>query len=547
MMNMHEMSIIVGFWGGLAVGVSQSSFREVNWSRLRSQVQETNPDVQDPLDVAAILESLGWTDRRVEESFGYPDIFQAAEDLYNDIRRSLEQSPLPIKVTITARALLLSIIRDIGHGLTFTLPMIVSVAAMITLHISFASYQFFSVANATAIALATFLSFLTTGGFTQAMTNIYYVLSGMQKVQEIEATVFLVMRWAMGVTLAFAVLMVVGDFVFPIMPESLVFLMIVYMVLLSMMWLAFTGLYILRREYFLTFITAASIAAAYLLHRHGLPVEWAQAVAMGLASLLGMGTSLFLFRRRTRGFQALTGVFKTRLAQLAHGASPYFIYGLLYFVYIYTDRLVAWSSQTTYLPYNIWFRGQYELGMDWSLMALFLPLSVAEVLISSVMRRLEAMEHRLPLRSREDMVAELRQVYFIRLGIFVAVSVLGVILTQLLVKFLAPLPLFRTSVPVRGVEPFVFAWSSWAYVLLSVGIFNILLLFTLSHPRPALRVLGSGIIADLVVGVLATQFLNGYQFAVMGLVVSAVFLAAYSTQVVLRLLPQMDYFLYRLT
>lgn len=529
------------------VSTRNTSVRDVTWERLRAQVQETNPDLQDPLDVAAVLESLGWTDRQIEDRFGASNVFEAAEELFSEIRRQVTQNPMPIRVTITRKALVWSVFRDIGHGLTFTLPMIVSVAAMITLHISFSSYLYFSVPDATAIALATFLSFLTTGGFTQAMTHIYYVLMGMQKIQEIEATVFLVMRWSLLVTLFFGMLVIVGDFVFPIMPESLVLLMILYTVLLSMLWLSFTGLYILRREYWLTFITAFAIFVAYALHSRGIAVQWAQVAAMLIASLTGLGTSLIIFRRRTRGFQALRGVFKTRLAQLAHGASPYFLYGLLYFVFVYMDRLVAWSSQTSYLPYNIWFRGQYELGMDWSLVALFLPLSLAEVLISTVMRRIENLEHQLSVRKDEELLRSIRRTYFRTLGIFVAVSALGVILTHVGVTLLAPLKLFRLSVPVRGVEPFVFMWSSWAYVLLSVAIFNVLMLFTLSHPRPALMVLGYGIGLDLLSGVLATQLLNGYQYAVLGLFLSCVFVAVYSTRTLLQLLPQLDYFLYRLT
>ena len=53
--------------------------------------------------------------------------------------------------------------------------------------------------------------------------------------------------------------------------------------------------------------------------------------------------------------------------------------------------------------------------------------------------------------------------YFGMLAIFVAVSVLGVPLTHVGVSLLAPLKLFSQSVPVRGVEPFVFTISSWAY------------------------------------------------------------------------------------
>ncbi len=529
------------------MGTPNNTERGIQWERLRSQVQEANPDLQDPLDVAATLESLGWTDRQVEDSFGYANLFEAGEEMYASIRRQVTQAPLPIKVAIAPTTLVWSIIRDIGHGFTFTLPMIISVAAVITLHVSFSSVVTFSVPDATAIALATFFSFLTTGGFSQAMTNIYYVLLGMQKLSEIEATVFLVMRWSLAVTLAFCGVIILGDFVLPIMPEGLVLLATLYTVLLSMLWISFAGLYILRREYFLALITAFAIFVAYELYKRGIPVQWAQSVAITLASLAAALTSLIIFRRRTRGLEPLKGVFVTRLAQLAHGSGIYFAYGLLYFVYIYVDRLVAWSSQTAYLPYNIWFRGQYELGMDWSLVALFVPLSLAEVLISAVMRRITNLEHLHRMRDGAELHRKVRRTYFTMLSIFVVLSVFGVLITHVGVAFLAPIRLFRLSIPVAGVEPFVFFWSSWGYVLFSVAIFNVLMLFSLSHPQPALRTLGYGIAVDLAVGLLCAQLFGGYQYAVLGLVAGSAFVALYSTHAVVTMLPRLDYFLYRLT
>lgn len=520
---------------------------QVNWSRVKTQVQEANPDLQDALDVSAVIESLGWTDRRIEETFGYPDVFSMAQDLYDELHRDVTSKPLPIEVRISRQKLIFSIIRDVGHGLTFTLPMVVSVMAMITLHITFSSYQYFSVSNATAIALATFLSFLTTGGFSQAMTNVYYILLGMQKTGEIEAAVFQLLRWGLWMTLGTCGALLIIDFIFPIMPFHLIGLMILYTIMLSALWLSFTGLYILRREYFLTVITAIAIGVAYVLYHHGIAVQWAQAVAMLVASLLSLSTSLVIFRRRTKGLKTLPGLFKTRMPQLLHTASPYFLYGVLYFVFIYTDRLVAWSSQTTFLPYNIWFRGQYELGMDWSLIALFLPLSLAEVLISSIMRQLEHLEHRTALIHTSQLFHKLRWKYAWSLGFFVLSSVVGVIFAHFAVSFLAPTRLFHTSVPVFGVEPFVFAWSSWSYVLFSVALFNVLLLFTLSYPRPALKVLGYGVLTDVVSGIAATQILNGYQFAVLGLFASAIVMAVYSSGLVLGLLPRTDYLLFRLT
>lgn len=519
-----------------------------DWQQLLAQVIDVNRDVQDALDVAAVVESFGWTDGRAEEDFGYPTLFELAEELYQDIRVAVRHDPLPPGAAVPPVLAFRQVLRDYGHGLTFTLPMLVAVAAMITLHISLSSYQFFSLPDATALGLATFLSFVTTGGFSQAMANVYYILLGLQETELIERTVLLLMRWGVLTSIGVALGLWLLDTVFPLMPPSLMAFMGLYLILMATLWMTFAGLYVLRREYLLAVITGLSSLLAYGLWTRGVPVVWAQTFALGVASLTALIVSGKIFRRTIRKREGITSrVIRTRTSELAYATAPYFIYGILYFVFIYADRLVAWSTNTVFLPYNLWFRGQYELGMDWSLISLLMPLSAAEVLIGYLFRWMQRREHETLQTNMESFRTALLRTYWRAMAIYVLLGGAGALGTWAAVQAFRHVPLLALAVPVHGVEPFVFDWSAGSYVLLAVSLFNVLLLFTFAYPAPALRAIVVAIGVDLLAGLLATKIFGGYQFAVWGLTAGVIYLTITTTRSVITLLPKADYLLYRLT
>lgn len=517
------------------------------WAQLKRQVIDANNDVQDVLDVAALIESLGWTDQRVAATFGYANVFECGEQLYNEILADVSAHPVPPVIRVDWWSLAKRVLREFGHGITFTLPMFVSVAAMITLHLSFSGYADFPLTIATAIALGTFLSFFATGGFSQAMTHVYYVLLGLQKMDEVELTVFRVLLWGLLSTAGLGGLLILIDLFFPLMPVNTVILMVFYMIMLAGLWLSFSGLYILRREYLLAFTTALAIAVTYGLFTRHVPMIAAQAAGMLTGSVTTGALAWGVFRITVKRQKKTQSVIMTRLPQLLHRSAPYFLYGILYFTFVYVDRLVAWSSQTSYLPYNIWFRGKYELGMDWALAALILPLSATEVFIGHIGRFIERAEHRMRQRELSDFRQHLRRMYWRLLGIFGTLAAGGLVVVHFLILVLAKVPVLASSVPVVAEESTVFFIAGTAYVFLAVALFNILMLFTWSFPQPALRTLVYGLLVNAAVGVFATRLGGVYWYAVFGLITGSVFMAVFSVRQVLRVLPDVDYLLYRLT
>ncbi|WP_412539596.1 hypothetical protein R8Z50_27655 [Longispora sp. K20-0274] len=69
----------------------------------------------DPLQIAAMLESDGMTDRMAGDDYGYKDVFALAEDIYRRIPHRGPGEPLPRPDRIQA-------LRELSHGLLYTLP-----------------------------------------------------------------------------------------------------------------------------------------------------------------------------------------------------------------------------------------------------------------------------------------------------------------------------------------------------------------------------------------------------------------------------------------
>lgn len=513
---------------------------------LIQQILTANPDPQDALDITAALESFGWTDRMAVERLAMPDLFAVGQALFPEVRAAVRVIPGGSASLARTWRLLLHVVAQLPHGLAFALPMIISVGAMITLHISLMAYDYFTVAQATALALAIFLSFVGTGGFVQAMANSLNLFLNFGEPRLARSVAWLLQRRGIATAVGVAVAAVLLDLVIPVMPLDLMIFMGLYTVLMSCLWLSFAALYVLRREEWLALITAAGVILVYVLWQSGVSVILAQAITLCACSLAALAVSAWLLTRATDTTGRRERIVRPRNSQLAYVAAPYFAYGVLYFTFVFVDRLVSWSTNSTYMPYYIWFRGDYELGMDWALLSLILPLGAVEVLIHYFVGWLQAANQRVLATHKQELVRGLWRLYLRCLGTYAAVALASFGLMRLVVDWAQHIPLLASATPTSNVEPYVFTWAALGYVLLAAALFNVLIMFSLLHPAPALRLMVLAIAVDFVVGLVLTRVTVAYQMAVWGMVAGAAFLFAATTLEMRRLLPDIDFLLFRL-
>ena len=137
---------------------------------------------------------------------------------------------------------------------------------------------------------------------------------------------------------------------------------------LGLLWLASGALYTLEGMLWISIATASGLAAAGLL-RYGIGASLYGSQFFGLAIAIGISaTAAFRIFKQKAGKRFPKGD-RMPLSRLVHTAAPYFLYGLLYYCFLFADRWIAWTGKTASETLPIFFRGDYEAGLDVALIA----------------------------------------------------------------------------------------------------------------------------------------------------------------------------------
>src|SRR5579875_163285 len=106
---------------------------ETNHITLREiwlQILERHLNPEDIYEIAAILESMGWSDARVQRQFGKSDVFDLARTLQCLKNDEVGMQSHPADAEAPFWNLILDSLRQFLRGMIFALPMILSIASM---------------------------------------------------------------------------------------------------------------------------------------------------------------------------------------------------------------------------------------------------------------------------------------------------------------------------------------------------------------------------------------------------------------------------------
>ena len=380
--------------------------REEKIEELVDFIVETCGSPVDFWAVAATLESRGLRDVDAERDFGLEKvvqrvdpasgyvvqgtIFELAKEIYPLCREranpsSKEQSFTPPALPqLTWWSRLSRFIKFYLRGMLFALPMIGQIISALALRYSLWASMDFSEELATVVAIGTIMSFVVTGGFVQAIgrKGMSYSEAGSHILAK-EICYYLI-RLGTGLVVAIGLLFYLLNLIIPFFSQRMILISLMYYLLLSELWLTISILYVLTRRAAVLLSTLAGTGVVYLVMTY---TSWSIFVAHGLGLLstnvIVAGYGYYLLARRAK---TVTGDLK--LARLpprpiiAYSLALYFIYGVFYFGYLYLDRIIGWSTAEQPLPYILWFRTPYELGMDWALISLIFSIALLEYTIN---------------------------------------------------------------------------------------------------------------------------------------------------------------------
>ncbi len=498
----------------------------------------------DEFAVAAALESEGIRDLDARTRFGNTDVFDLARDVFGACleRAAAVAAPSERPTATERRAAVKRFFRYYGLGVLFALPILLQVGTVITVRVS----NGFTDAQATAVMVGSILSFLATGGFSQAIGRLGSTYTSRSAYHLARPLIWRMIRMGLIAALVTGALWMILAVTLEPFPLRIAVMALEYHLALSWLWLSLAVLYMLEKRFLVIAMAVIWLGIFGILAGVvGTSIEVAQLPGYLVAAAVATVISWRLLRRLERSTPA--SALQERLPRdpiLLHGTAAYFVYGVLYFCLLFADRVVSWSANPPD-GFLFYFERRYELGLDWALLSLVLTIAVLEYTIHEFADVIEPVQKRFTVhRLRQHNRAFLR-FYLRQLGLLFAVGLGSGLVVYWGVTW-ASVPgrvpgldgLFTAPLTER-----VFFFGVAAYGLLAVALMNAVVLFFLSRPRGAVAGLTSAIVVTVGVGLVLSRVYEPWTSAI-GLLAGAGTFALVTGIAALRVVRNMDYYYY---
>lgn len=476
----------------------------------------------DEQDVAVRLETEGITDGVARSDWGYSGTWDIARDCFLRLTGSEEiLNPRPSPSEMAAHL----------KGMSFALPLALCCLSMVLLKFSLWGGDLASDVAA-AVAVGTVTSFVVTGGIVQAMARqgLFYAGTGEMRMSEIVC-----LRWAGYGMAALAGSALIGlglSAFFQWLPYPLDWTAAAFHMFLGLFWLSTGILYMLERNLLVTVAALIGIAVVGVLH-----AAWHVAlIPSQLTGILCAGVYAFVMARRllrARARKDSGRVHRQMPMRTLYLTAPYLLYGCLYYLFLFSDRLMAWSAHTEVSALPLVFRGDYELPLDIALFAFVLQVGWVHSSMVRFYDRLQLAQQACEIHRVREFNGRMQRFYVRRLVQFLP---LAAAMSALVWVVAHSAGLLGGTVSGR-----VTILALIGYPFLVIGLWNVSLLFALSLPKAVLPAIGIGMLADAAIGYLFSRTLS-YEWAVAGFAAGAVLFGIISAAEVYRRFRQLDYF-----
>lgn len=503
---------------------------------------------KDRWEIAAQLEVLGYRDADVRDRFGFRDLFEAADK----IMALFQEGKLEFFVEgEDAKRRVNPVIRFLRHyldGLMFSLPMVVQGATMLLWGYGLWGAIDLDIRTGTAIALGFIASYIATSGFAWAIVSrgLFYHYQNEGGLARWSA----MRMWSVSVRVAIglAVPAIMFNVLYRLLPLDMTFIAAAYYVGLVLLWLNWSLTYLVGRTHWLLGVVFVSILLVVFTARVlGWPIIAANLTGLAVADALTFAVGFFGLKKWATNGAGKPTVNPPRLTVLIYSTAPSFLYGFLYSAFIFTDRILAWTSprgREDFPPYPFWLNARYELGMDLALVVVVLLAGVVEYSTHQFSTQLIPSEKRIKSSALEPFITEFRRFYRRHTLILLVCAMLALVAAVAVFEALERYPDPRLQESLASATTLrVFVAAAIAYAIFMFALQNVLMLMTLSRADLAARAIGVALLVNIVVGWTASRSLD-YSASVAGLLAGSFVLAILSRRDLHRVLGELDYYYY---
>ncbi len=458
-------------------------------------------------ELAALIESLGYNDRSAKER-GFPNIFSFAEHLF----ARLQQNPTPYgKAGQNSEWLSLwaetrCAMRKFSLSLAYAIPWMV----MLTLECLRPDALQVSPEIGGALSFSLIASLITAGGFVQMISrsgNFYY---GLKEPVLAHRTCMSLLNIGLTSSLFLALLGMMFGSYFHLFAGSYLVLAAINYVALTLLWMLCAVLSVQGIGWCIPFVFALSIVISC----------WIKTLANSgtiillmlcplMAVVCALSCVLAGSYHQERKHPGSKDSARPRFVVMFISLVPFYVYGTVYFSFLFADRLTAGSAVPWVSGLSFGIDAAYKKGTDLVLLAFLITAALVEYLGDSFLRFWQRLAAELPHAASEQLIVSLRKRH--SKSIFAICTAFVVIALSAWFAFsrssnLAPAPRLLETAALAGL----------GYLMLSMALLETIILVSINAISKALLAVALGVGVNLLTGY-GLSHLLGVQYAAVGL------------------------------
>lgn len=508
---------------------------------------EITKDRGKPLDfweIAALLEIYGIRDIDAKQEFGFENVFDMAKYL----QRYKNSKSYPAKSLVAWEKIpsfTERVFKNYIRGLAFAMPMFVQI--FFTLSIGYAIWSgiHMNQTKATVIAIGTFLALIMTGSSAQAIgrKGLFYLKQNEMTLAANVTRLLLIIGSIM--VLIVGVFLIFFNIFFEVLPTYYFFILIMFYLLLSFLFLSISVYYMFEEYIKILYFFLAGMFFVYIAHSL-LHVRLPEAQFIALV-VLDIALLFFVYKKiynLKKNDTASEGEVAPRMSMLFYSLMPFYLYGFFFFIFLVTDRIVAWSAYIPSKPYFIWFNVPYEVGLDWALIALVLLMGFTEISIHEFMYRINDMVIKYQYKKYELFNKKIH-LFFKKFNIiYILLSIIIILLVYYIVYYVykdTHYLFFKNFF--NSFTPFVYWVAAISYALMVNGLMNVLFIFSFSRQGFSVKSIMIATIVNILVGLVLSRMF-GLQYAVFGLFVGSAVFWWYSFNYAAKMIKKLEFYYY---
>lgn len=533
---------------------------ENHFTNIKSLIEKTKDKIGKPVSsevVEATIESLGIREKDTQDDFGFNSIKDLAELVFYELttdkyyigaknEKELEverTQPKVIQLKDYLRVKTQIFIQYYSLGIFHLLPVLIQIAAIIVFGYSLWTFVGFNEIQSTAVVLGVVIGLVSTGGFVQVIGKQASFYWNYEDYKMTNKTINYLHK--IGMLSIFFVLTAIFlvNFFFHIYPYEILFVVFAYAFFVGMLLLMLAPLHTIKQRWVITFsIFSGTAVAIFLKETTPLLIFATHWIGIAVAIIIAKVFLMVYFARLTKGKKSVSGD-KIKVPVLLYHNYQYFFYGIFIYVFIFIDRILAWSSGIDKnLPFLVYFEKNYELGMDLAILVFLLLAGVLEYSIASFTRFIDIGQKITDHKTPEVFNNQLKKMYWQQVLLLFVTSALAFVFIYYIInaswgfegQFNETLVQLSIKVCVIG---------GIGYVLLAWGMLNSLYLFTLGQAKKPLKAIIYACLLNIFLGFILSRFF-AYEYSVVGMLFGAALFVALTLKANINYFKNLDYYYY---